>query len=365
MNAIDRLAELRPTDEALEALWSSADRTATLDEVLGGPRLIRARAFAPSRRRHRTVAFGMSAAAVTAVAIAVPVAVIGAGRSHTPSRVTDHSAPPATSATATSTPAPALTTAVTLAPVDSMKPGQYLHVVEVEKQDGQWPTSLQCPSSHQSADPNDPSCPGGWVPDTQPPVHYRAAHESWTASDGTTWRVDREISNVSATNGRTSYYKFPPSFGAYPYSPKKFADLPTDPAALEQVLRDYNSKHYAGESAEFLNYEIFDAVHGMLSTRVASPKLRLAAVQVLERAPGVTRGPATTDSLGRAALEFVATNTKTGSSESLFLDPNTLEIEQESSTRPVSVIEPDVYESVDVADAVPADVLQKAVLQSN
>ncbi|HEY3736255.1 MAG TPA: hypothetical protein VGL26_02330 [Jatrophihabitans sp.] len=362
MNSIDQLSQLRPSDEALDALWFPAERTAVLDEVLGGPVVVRPRAFAPRHPRRRTVAFGLSAAAVTAVAIAVPVAVLG-GHSHDSTPVADPTSmpavttgPPMTSASATTA---ALTTSVSPAPVDLMKPGQFLHVVEVEKEDGQWSDYQQCTSPAL-----DGTCKTDLVTKTPPVTHYRATHESWTAADGTTWRVDHVTGSDPETNGSTNYYKFPPSFGAYPYAPKKFADLPTDPVALEKVLRDYNSKHYAGQDADFLNYEMYDAVHGMLNTRVAPPKLRLAAVQVLEGATGITRGPATTDSLGRPALKFVATNTKTGSTDSMLLDPKTLEIEQESSTMPVSIVLTYVYKSVDVVDTVPADVLQKAVAQN-
>lgn len=307
MNSIDTVAAFRPCEETLDALWQPTDRAVALDRVLAGTADLLAASHRHSRQRMLTIGLSAVAAAVAA-AVVVPLVTPAGGPG---------GASPAAAAELSRLARVAATT-----PGPTAGPGQFLHLLVEERQNGR--VGVNADSTAR---------PVGTV-----------LLESWTSYDGTIWR--RDINNPDPVD----YYKFPPAGAdtAAP-SPTYLKSLPTDPAKLEELLR-HNPDEPDGSDAA-----VFTAVGDLLRGGFAPPALRTALVTVLERLPQVGLGPATTDALGRPAVQF----TIAGHS-SLFFDPATAEVidEADPSMGFVSVVK-----TADVVDAVPVAVLRNAHLQ--
>lgn len=174
--------------------------------------------------------------------------------------------------------------------------------------------------------------------------------ESWTAADGHIWRRD---TYGEAAGSPSMLYAFPPGDDSVNYpSPAFLRTLPTEPVELETYLRE----HVSGSSSQ--DEAVFVTVGDFLRGGFAPPALRSAALQVLERNPHVT-ARAGHDSLGRDAtiVEFVDEVGRPGEVQSMYLDPSSAAILEESRKAPALDFQ-NVVVSREVADAVPMDVLQ-------
>lgn len=325
MNATDRLVALRPTDATVDRLWDPAARAAVLEGVLATD-LARATGAtgAPAhppralrRRPRRRVTLALAAAAVAVVGVVASL-VLPSGA--------PGGASPAAAAELTRLAAVAAT-----ASVDTAGPDQLVHLVIVERQTGD-----DAPENASGQD-------------------RARTLESWTAADGTVWRRD-----VEAT-GTVQYYRFAAGVDdtANP-SPAFLASLPTDPDALRAYLRANVSGSGSTDAA------VFTAVGDMLRGGFAPAPLRAAAIEVLKRTPHVGLGDATTDALGRPALELTFADPKDdeGAWSSLYFAPDTAEILQEADHAP-ELDYLSIVQTADVADEVPADVLERAAAPAN
>lgn len=304
MNPIDAVAAFRPDDETLDALWPAPDRAAALDRVLADVADPRAAAHRYGRRRMLAIGVPAVAAAVAA-AVVVPILAPSGGPG---------GASPAAAAELSRL---AHIAATTPGPVAA--PGQFLHLLIEERQHGR--TGINPDGSARPVD--------------------TVELESWTAGDGTIWR--RDVNNPDPVD----YYKFPPGGDntAAP-SPRYLNSLPTEPAKLEQLLRHNPDEPNGSDGA------VFTAVGDLLRGGFAPPALRTALVKVLERLPRVALGPATTDALGRAAVQFTIAG-----QGSLFFDPATAQILEEAD---LSMGFVSVVKAADLVDTVPAVVLRNA-----
>lgn len=101
--------------------------------------------------------------------------------------------------------------------------------------------------------------------------------ESWMLSDGSTWR--RDVS----PEGTVEYYAFEPLAGATPsLLPQDVANLPTDPAALDAVVRQQVSGSMSIDEAVFVYYG--DA----LRLGYVPPTIRKAMLAAMSRLPHIT-----------------------------------------------------------------------------
>jgi hypothetical protein len=168
--------------------------------------------------------------------------------------------------------------------------------------------------------------------------------ETWIAADGRSWRWD-------TFNGVKEYFAFPAAAqvatGELVYSPAFLATLPTTSKSLSHYLR----RHVSGSNST--NDAVFTAVGDMLRTRAASPKLRVAAVGVIEGLPHIST-QATTDLLGRPALAVTYEAPGNGP-DSLLFDRSTAALLGEDILPGYRV----AY-TEDIAGSVPADVLAHA-----
>lgn len=107
------------------------------------------------------------------------------------------------------------------------------------------------------------------------------------------------------------------------------AGLPTDPAALGSYLRT----HVHGSSSR--DEAVFVAVRDMLYGGFAPPTLRTAVLRVLENTNHVT-AQGGDDPAGQPAVKvsFIDQNTRPGGVQTLYFDPDTARIVQESITAP-------------------------------
>jgi hypothetical protein len=122
-------------------------------------------------------------------------------------------------------------------------------------------------------------------------------------------------------NGRTGNFETP--------TKAFFATLPTDVDALETYLRS----HVSGSSS--LDEAVFVAVGDALrwDTDLASPRLKAAMLAVLSRTGGVVLHEGVQDYLGRPAIraDFVNQAIRPGTVESLFFDPHTFAMLEQST----------------------------------
>lgn len=105
-------------------------------------------------------------------------------------------------------------------------------------------------------------------------------HESWTLADGTTWRRD------TLSDGSVEYLKLPPLY--LELAPATVAALPTDPGALDALLRKQVSGSASTNEAMFVYYG--DA----LRQGYVPPAVRRAMIIAMKRLPFITTQSATT-----------------------------------------------------------------------
>ncbi|MCU1677418.1 MAG: hypothetical protein JWM93_2176 [Frankiales bacterium] len=201
-------------------------------------------------------------------------------------------------------------------PGDVLEPGQFRHVVEGHAQTGE----------------------GSGV------------RQEWIRADGFRYVVD----GISGP----SYYQFGPGDDNVNYpSPGFLATLPTDPAALASYLRATVTGSHSNAEA------VFVAVGDMLRSYGASPALRAAALRVLTTAPGVTVRMDDHTSTGRPAVALTYGERGLLRGEVLLIDPATSAvIGERATTGDGAVFYESAVRSVTVVDAVPAEVLAKAIV---
>lgn len=105
-------------------------------------------------------------------------------------------------------------------------------------------------------------------------------HESWTLADGTTWRRD------TRSDGSVEYLKIPPMYSAL--APATVAALPTDPGAMDAVVRKQASGSVSTNEAVFVYYG--DA----LRLGYVPPAVRRAMISAMKRLSFITTQRATT-----------------------------------------------------------------------
>ena len=322
------LSELRPDEREVDAVWPLADRAAVLDDIV------------VTRRRDRRPLFLGAAGVAAASAAVLTIALVPLNGS--PHRGVGM--PPAQLA--------AVTTALNhLAGVAAAGPadtgtGSFWHLQIREQQTG--------PEGQRDS---------------------VTTQESWTDHTGRVWRHD--VMTVQGSAPEVDYYEFAPGSDQVSYpSPAYLDTLPTEPAALY----DFLDSHVSGSSSH--EEAIFVAVGDMLRGGFAPPELRSAAIQVLTRLPHVSLSDTTTDPLGRTVQQFEYTDdsARPGAVQSIAFDPATAQILDEGYSshggspivmdgpngRQVLSSDLDFTSSVvraDTVDAVPADVLDRAVLQ--
>ncbi len=195
-------------------------------------------------------------------------------------------------------------------PADTVRPGQYRHLIDRENQ-------------------------GGSI----------TVLESWTSYDGHTWRHDTE-------HATSQYYAFPPGISNLnDPSPKFLASLPTDTTDLDTYMR----AHVTGSTS--VDEAVFVAVGDMLRGGFAPPALRAAAIRVLGRT-GHISAETTQDSLGRAAVKITFTDRvrRPGGGQSLLFDPKTSALLEEQEGPGFTA----TYTDEGTVNSVPADVVANA-----
>jgi hypothetical protein len=293
LTELDRLAAINPHQRTpASPAITAAERRSILDAILTSPQsggLNAAQRRSASRwRLRRTAGLVLGLASVATVATVTGVVSVPGLSS---------SAPPANAALQ------ALAVAAGNAPADAVGPQQYRHLV-----------------AHVSN--------GG-----------ASMSETWIAADGRSWRWDTYV-------GPKEYFAFPPATQLTPGNPSPafLATLPTTSKALGYYVRG----HVSGSNST--NDAVFTAVGDMLRAGFAPPKLRVAAVGVIEGLPHISTG-ATTDLLGRPALEVTYEAPGSGP-DSLLFDRSTGALLGEDILPGYRV----AY-TEDIADSVPADVL--------
>lgn len=314
---VELLASFRPTNEQLEHDWPADQRAVMRVSIRTNatPTGTVTRFRRPATRGHRkqwSAIVGLVGAAAAALLV-VQITQSGSGPE-------DRTAGGTGAATATTTQTFKLAALERLATaaknVKALEPGEFRHLVVHEAQ-GQ---------------------------------SVRSTLESWTDYDGNIWRHDTD------NPVGVEYWSFPaiePIFNAP--TPRYLATLPTDPGALQTYLLT----HVCGSSSR--DEAMFVGVADMLRGDFASPALRVAAIQVLQRTPHVT-AKSSHDSRGRAALQvdFIDQSIRPGEVQSLFFDPNTSSILEEGLTSPGDKFV-GTYDGWSTVSAVPADVLSHAV----
>ncbi|MDX6245622.1 MAG: hypothetical protein QOE76_3345 [Frankiales bacterium] len=297
LTELDRLATIDPHAATPTSAWvTPAERRDILDAILtsphsGGFNADQQRSASRSRpRRASGLVLGLATAAAVAT-ITGAVSLPGL----------TSSAPRANAALE------ALAVAAGNAPADAVGAAQYRHLVKHLIGDG---TSMS---------------------------------ETWIAADGSAWRWDTFI-------GTKEYFAVPAptevATGELVFSPALLATLPTTSKALSHYLRG----HVTGSNST--NDAVFTAVGDMFRAGFTPPKLRAAAIGVIEGLPHVTT-QATTDLLGRPAL--AVTYNVAGVGSSLLFDRSTAVLLGED-------LGPGFREAYteNIADSVPADVLSHA-----
>jgi hypothetical protein len=284
LDVLDAVSAFRPTDEQLDREWPAARRAAVLERVrTAAPDApIRFVARRPQHRRRRwalaTVAVGVAAAAAVAVPLLLPADAPGG------------------STNAGAATLEKLAVAAANTPADLVQPGQFRHLVDREIQNGDQP--------------------------------MQTVHESWTAYDGRIWRKDTLLSDFLGRHGVVDYYQFPPGGASVNApTPQFLASLPTEPGELHRYLK----KHVSGSTSR--DEAVFVAVGDMLRGGFAPPMLRAAAIRMLEHAGHVTVRQGI-DSQGHTAIvvSFRDRVHRPGETDSIYFDPATSAIEEETTT---------------------------------
>jgi hypothetical protein len=287
-DVLNGLVALRPDATTIDRAWTPQQQSDTLAAVLAqgqGPAARDHRLTRPPRHvRRRRLAIGAMILAVAAAAVSLQV-------------VLPRSSPGgATPAAAEALEGLAITAAAS-DPVDAAGPGQFRHLVV---------------QTWQAA-----------MPDRQVPETWQT-FESWTASDGRSWRHNYGHESTGHKIDQTLAFA-PGGDQTFSASPAFLAGLPTDAGRLRHYLRS----HASGSSSR--DEAVFVAVGDLLRTGLAPPKLRVAAIRVLERTPHVTIGTTHADALGRSVIrfDFVDNGKRTNEIQSLLFDSTTAALAEE------------------------------------
>lgn len=316
---LDQLRHFKPDPEVLELRWPAESRAGLAELIRHDEVGTRARLRHRPRRRW-VVAASVTVAA--AVAAAVPALL--------PDGVPGAASPAAAAALEQ------LARVAARAPVDTARPGQFVHTVLREHTIG---------------------VPEGTADGSVPNVIE--TRDSWRASDGRLWQRDVAVDVTGTTFGRkpqTSTEVIPAS--EYSTEAAYLESLPTDAGDLDRYLRAHVSGSDSTDEA------VFVAVGDMLRGGTASAGVRSAAVTVLARTDHVRLGPVSRDGLGRDVQEFDFVNEgdRPGVVEALLFDTRTAQLIGERTTQPGAEHTTSVLVS-EVVDSVPADVLRTAVPQ--
>ena len=287
-DVLDDLVALRPDATTIDRVWAPQQQSGTLAAVLADGQRPVARDHRltrpPRQARRRRYAIGAAVLAVAAAAVSLQI-------------VLPHSSPGgATPAAAEALEGLAITAAAS-DPVDLAGPGQFRHLVV---------------QTWQAA-----------MPDRQVPETWQT-FESWTASDGRSWR--HNYGHDSTGHKIDQSLAFPPGGDqTFSASPAFLAGLPTDAGRLRQYLRS----HASGSSSR--DEAVFVAVGDLLRTGLASPKLRAAAIRVLEHTPHVTIGTPRTDALARSVIrfDFIDNSKRANEIQSLLFDSKSAALVEE------------------------------------
>ena len=288
-----RLTEARPTDADLDRMWSPADRSARLDDVLTTRHR---RRVGPRVRRT-----ALLAAAAALVAFAVPTVLDSGDASAADLRE--------------------LARAAVRYDGPVLAEGKWLH------------------ERSSSVQRNSTLFNDGAVYDNE--------RETWTSWDGTLYLVEHRPSA-----GWTSYdvldEKFEPSIGDP--TPAFSASLPDEPGAL----RDYLDDHVSGSSSH--DEALFEAVRTLATSHTLPPRTLAAALEVLADIDGVSTDdvevgcrPAVEATFTQHYLDVLGTST-------IVLDRATGQPLSSEESNPNGTYRSTTSLS-EVVDAVPADVL--------
>lgn len=110
---------------------------------------------------------------------------------------------------------------------------------------------------------------------------HTVTHDTYVDADGWTWRKDTEAGRGTA-------------WLLYDAQPDDYATLPTEPAALDAVLRQGTGNNSADE-------RVFHAIEGILRSQTASPAVKAAAIRVLAAISERPQAPTTTKDGTRAS----------------------------------------------------------------
>jgi hypothetical protein len=316
---IDRIVEAsRPTDADIDAEFSPATQARILDDIVGAGNVIPLASRGHSRRWLGLVAAGV----VVAVGGLTVQALLP---SRTTTVVTQDPSGGVTTVTVTQPPvglpaAAALEPIAQVAavhPVATPKNAQFLHVVQTDTQDGRSVT-----------------------------------HDMYVANDGWTWRTDTE-------GGRITLWML------YDAKIKDYGKLPTDPVALDAVLRKGTGNNSGDE-------RVFKAVSEILNSQTATSAVRAAAIRVLDttsknpQAPVTTSGMVATPKItlervtvnGRDAVKVSQTDatSRPGVTYFMVLDAETSDQVQVGTTAPDSTFAGTVTVR-ELVDTLPADLV--------
>jgi hypothetical protein len=311
-----RLADLRRSPH-----WSAAERAAVLDAVLGTdpvPRRADLRLMhARTSRGRRTTMVASTAGLAAAAAIALP-AVLPAGSPGSADRAAAVSA------------LHHLAHVAAVSPADQLGPKQYLHLVEVDRQN---------------------ALAG------QPAVASR--YEDWIRADGLTWQLRRERLGTGPV--REEVWRLPPGPQFIDGMPARQSldGLPTEPAALEAYVR----AHSVGSTSS--DERVYVAVADIVRRGLAKPELRSAAIEVLARLGHVRLGDEKHDSLGNPvqAFDFVDPKGRPDETRTILFDTRTAQITEEREYFHGKLHFHRTVPVFDVVDSVPADIRKDAIVQ--
>jgi len=173
--------------------------------------------------------------------------------------------------------------------------------------------------------------------------------ESWTLTDGTTWRRDTQ------TDGSVEYWKFAPLSGAPSLVPTAVAALPTDPADLDALVRSQVSGSMSTDEAVFVYYG--DA----LRLGYVPPAIRQAMLVAMKRLPYIaTQKDVTID--GVACLKVTYSEpSRVAVGQYYCFDESTASIVEEGDTEFASITFRSTVKVFDYVAAVPTTVTAQAV----
>lgn len=243
MNTSDTLEAYRPTAGGIQRTWGTAQRTATMAAVLEAAARQSKDGLTPPHQnpvRRRWVALAGAAALVAGT-------VTGA-QLFWPTTTTSAAAVERLANTARS------------APPLVIPEGQFLYLVL---------TTTPQPTAANST-PED-----------------GVSSRSWTAEDGTSWRVDEQTVAGETTRSTMRFDPIPRLGGSLQLTPQGLKEWPTNPADLDPWIRERVSFD-TDESPADQDRDVASVLHDALLEPTAPPALRSAAIQLLASLPGST-----------------------------------------------------------------------------